>query len=378
MTLRQLHIYTPRLGVGGGELSLLRLAQGLARRGVDVSFVLHEMTPLAEQVAGELGLICLHARRTLQATRRLAASLQRHRPQALLSAFPHSNLAAVAARAWSGHRCPLVLSEHAPLSLQVRHMGTLGYRALPWLMPLAYPRADAVVAVSDGVREDLRQMSRQRVQPVVIHNPVLPADLAARMAAPVAHPWLNDPGLQVVMSLSRLSAEKDIPTLLRAFAVLAASQPQARLVIGGEGPERPALQALVAELGLAERVALVGLIANPFAWLARAKVFALASRFEGFGNVLVEALACGAAVVSTDCPVGPREILQGGRFGALVPVGDSAAMACALEAALAKGLPAGAREQAATFTEERTAAAYQALFEALLPGPQAAALGQAC
>jgi glycosyltransferase involved in cell wall biosynthesis len=369
--LQQLHVYTPKLGVGGGELSLLRLAEALSRRGVEVTFVLHEMTPLAEQARESLGVVCLQTNRTLSAVQRLAQSLRRQRPQALLSAFPHSNVAAVAARAWSGQRCPLVLTEHAPLSRQVQHMGGWRYRAMPALMRWLYPHADAVVAVSDGVRQDLQQLSGQKVQPLVIHNPVLPANLAVRMQAAVDHPWMNDPALEVVMSLSRLSPEKDIPMLLRAFATLAARRPQARLVIGGEGPQREALQRQIQTLGLIDRVALVGLLVNPFAWLARARVFALASQFEGFGNVLVEAMACGAAVVSTDCPVGPREILADGRLGALVPVGDAVAMAAAMEQALVQGPAPAAREAASGFTEERTAAAYQALLETLLNAPAA-------
>jgi glycosyltransferase involved in cell wall biosynthesis len=369
--LRQLHIYTPKLGVGGGELSLLRLAEALTRRGVEVTFVLHEMTPLAEQARESVGLICLETNRTLTAVQRLARSLRQHRPQALLSAFPHSNVAAVAAKAWAGVGCPLVLTEHAPLSRQVQHMGGWRYRAMPALMRWLYPRADAVVAVSEGVREDLHQLSGHRVQPLVIHNPVLPANLAVRMQAPVDHPWMNDPRLDVVMTLSRLSPEKDIPTLLRAFAALVQRRPNARLVIGGEGPEREALVRQISALGLMDRVALVGLLVNPFAWLAKARVFALASRFEGFGNVLVEAMACGAAVVSTDCPVGPREILADGRLGALVPVGDHLIMAAALEQALVQGPVLAARDCANGFTEERTAAAYQALLETLLNTPKA-------
>lgn len=367
MTLRDLFIYTPRLGVGGGELSLLRLAEGLARLGVQVTFVVHELTPLAQVRRPGVGVICLHSQRTLAAVLGLARCLRQHRPQALLAAFPHSNLAAVAARALARVPCTLVLSEHAPPRQQVAHMGGWRYSALPLLLRALYPRADAVVAVSQGVKVDLVGLSAGHLAPQVIYNPVLPADLTARMAGPAAHPWLETAGLEVVLALARLSDEKDLPTLLQAFALLAAVRPKARLVVCGEGPQRRALQALAQDLSVAPRVALVGVVANPFASLARARAFALSSRFEGFGNVLVEAMACGVPVVSTDCPVGPREILQDGRYGALVPVGDAPALAAALARALDGGQPEGARAFAQQFTEDRCAAAYRKLIETLLP-----------
>jgi glycosyltransferase involved in cell wall biosynthesis len=171
----------------------------------------------------------------------------------------------------------------------------------------------------------------------------------------------------VVLSVSRLSPEKDIPTLLDAFARLHQARPHSRLLLAGDGPDRARLQALVAQHGLQAVVQLPGRVAQPMAWMARADVFVLASQYEGFGNVLVEALASGVPVVSTDCPVGPREILQDGRYGRLVPVGDVAALALAMGQALDQGAqPAGAQAHAQQFTEARACAAYRALFDSLL------------
>jgi len=371
--LRRVMVYVPQLHMGGGETSMLRLAAALARAGLQVSLVVNRQGPGDLPVPPELGVISLGSPGTLGAVRRLAALLREHRPQVLLSGFPHTNLAAVAAVALAGVPCRCVLSEHAPLSQQISTQGGWRYRALPALVRWLYPKADAVVAVSGGVADDLRRLGGPGLKLEVIHNPVL--DNTHPPVTPLAdlHPWLLNPAVRVVLSVSRLSPEKDLPVLLLAFARLHARQPQLRLLMAGDGPERDRLQAWVDEHGLQAVVQLPGRVSQPMAWMAQAAVFALSSRFEGFGNVLVEAMAAGVPVVSTDCPVGPREILEDGRHGRLVPVGDAEALATALEAALAQGQPpASARQRAQLFTTARASRAYATLFERLL------AQGPAC
>ncbi len=369
--LRTVHIYLPVLAVGGGELSMMRLAEGMARRGVDVSFVLQSHDPSRLPPGLSTPVHCLHTHGSLNSVRALASHLQQHRPQALLSAFPHTNVAAAAARAWSGISSGvLVLSEHAPPTQQIQQQGGWRFKALPPLLRWAYPRADAVVGVSQGVCDDLQHLVGQGLKPRCIYNPVLPADLSARMAESVAHPWLSDPDVEVVMTLSRLAPEKGLATVLHAFARLAPQRPRARLLMVGDGSERAALQALAQQLGVARRCDWPGMVNQPFAWLARAKVFVLASHFEGFGNVLVEALACGLPVVSTDCPVGPREILQGGRHGALVPVGEPQPMARALALALEQGPNPAAQAHAMQFSESRATDAYLGVMRSCLAARQ--------
>jgi glycosyltransferase involved in cell wall biosynthesis len=383
---RRLAVYVPRLFLGGGELSMLRLAGALARQGhsqagagqLSVDLVVHslagaEMAPPAGVRVVELG-----SGGSLGSVRHLARWLRQARPRWLLSAFPHTNVSAVAAARLAGSGCLNIVSEHAPLSLQIQRQGTLRYRALPPLVRWAYPRAAAVVAVSAGVREDLLRLCGPALKLHTIANPVLDADAdapateaearaRARSVTPL-HPWLADAQLRVVLGVSRLSAEKDIPTLLRAFALLHAQHPHTRLLLAGEGPARAGLEALVAELGLGAVVALPGRIQGPRHWMAHAAVFALASQYEGFGNVLIEALASGCPVVSTDCPVGPREILEGGRFGRLVAVGDAAAMAAALQGSIDQpGLPPGALAHALQFTDAAACSAYLRLLDSLAP-----------
>jgi len=226
-----------------------------------------------------------------------------------------------------------VTSEHNPLSHQVVQRSkrwNWRWRFLPPLIRGVYPWADAIVAVSNGVADDLSStagIARKRI--TTIYNPVVTPGLQEKARATLNHPWFAPGSPPVVLGVGRLAAEKDFPTLLKAFARVRAVR-KARLMILGEGRERATLEALAHELGVATDVELPGFVDNPFAYMARAAVFVLSAVWEGFGNVVVEAMACGCPVVSTDCPSGPAEIMDGGAYGSLVPVGDDAALAKAI------------------------------------------------
>jgi glycosyltransferase involved in cell wall biosynthesis len=198
-----------------------------------------------------------------------------------------------------------------------------------------YPWADGIIAVSQGVADDLGQITRlssDRIQ--VIYNPIVLPELFTLAQEPVEHPWFKPGEPPVILGVGRLHPQKDFPTLIRAFAEVRKVQ-QARLMILGDGPERQALTTLVSELGLIEDVAFPGFVQNPYAYMSKAAVFVLSSAWEGLGNVLVEAMAIGTPVVSTNCESGPGEILDGGKYGRLVPVGDSRAIAQAITSVLA-------------------------------------------
>jgi glycosyltransferase involved in cell wall biosynthesis len=204
---------------------------------------------------------------------------------------------------------------------QTRH----AYRVIRFL----YPLADRVLTLTHGARDDLiANFFVPASKVTVMHsNAVLETDHADDSID-----GERTPGL--VVCVGRLSPEKDQETLIKAFALLPSTPPLYRLALAGDGPSRSALEALTRELGLTDRVQFLGNISDPFALLRTAEVAVCSSRYEGFGNAIVEALSCGTAVVSTDCPYGPREILNGGEFGDLVAVGDVAGMASAIEKAL--------------------------------------------
>ncbi|NLO89188.1 MAG: glycosyltransferase, partial [Clostridia bacterium] len=189
----------------------------------------------------------------------------------------------------------------------------------------------AVVAVSQGVADDLVKttgLMRELIK--VIYNPIVTPELLEKAKESIGHPWFKPGQPPVILSAGRLTAAKDFPTLIHAFARVRAER-LARLMILGEGEERPNLESLVRELGLESDVSMPEFVENPYAYMARAAVFVLSSAWEGFGNVLVEAMAVGTPVVSTDCPSGPAEILEGGKWGKLVPVGDVEKLAKALK-----------------------------------------------
>lgn len=319
---------------GGAERACLRLAGGMvaAGRAVDLVLVKGEGAYLKDVPAG-VNLTVLDRPRVFHAIPALAAHIRRTRPAAVLSALTHMNVATLAATTLAGTGARVVVSERNQISEKSREAQGAWKRALYRATPLAYRAADRVVAVSDGVASDLVQFARLAQDHVrVIYNPVFSADVEARAAHPPAHPWFTPGGPPIVLAVGRLHRQKGFDTLIRAFGI-ARAELDCRLVILGEGGERQALEKRAEESGLAYDIDLPGFCDNPFALMARAGAFVLSSRWEGFPNALIEAMACGAPVIATDCPSGPREIMEGG-IAPLVPVDDAEALGAALIATL--------------------------------------------
>jgi glycosyltransferase involved in cell wall biosynthesis len=253
---------------------------------------------------------------------------------ALISAMEVFNAMAVIAVKLARSRTPIIATSHFHLTTHAQYSPQLHDRLLPCLVARFYPACEAIVAVSEGVAADLRRvagLSREHVR--VIHNPVAVPECSVDGSLQTPHPWLRPSEPPVVVSAGRLTTQKDYPTLVRAFTQVATRR-AVRLIILGEGPERNKLERLITALGIQDSVLMPGFVADPFTYFRAARAFVLASRWEGFGMVIAEALACGCPVVSTDCPSGPAEILEHGRYGTLVPVGDEIAMARAIEATL--------------------------------------------
>ncbi len=344
---RRLAILISFSGEGGVERMVLNLLEGLADTGVAVDLLaIRAESAHLDRLPPDVRLIDLGVRHTGLAVLPVAGYLRRERPAAMLAAKDRAIRAAILARRLAGWHGRLVgrMGTNLSAALAGRSAATRWLRTAP--MRALYGGVDRVIAVSEGVAEDtLRVTGLPASQVVVVRNPVVSSHLTELAAAPCPHPWLQATGVPVILAAGRLTEQKDFATLLCAFARLRTETP-VRLIILGEGRLRGALDGLARQLGVSDDVALPGFAANPYAWMSRASQFVLSSAWEGSPNVLTEALALGVPAVSTDCPSGPREVLAGGRYGVLVPVGDAAGLAEAMRDTLAAPLPAATLRQA--------------------------------
>jgi len=362
---RRIAVFLQDLYGGGAEHVMLRLASGMAEQGRAVDLVLvRREGAFAGKVPPSVRIIELGTRRTINSVLALGRYLRRERPAVLMTALVHVNIAALLARLTAPGTTRVVLTEHNQISMNIPPSPSATLRFAYRLVPLLYPRASRIIAVSDGVADDLSRFSgveRNRID--VVQNPVVTPEMAALADEPVDHPWFAPGEPPVILGVGRLSDQKDFATLLRAFALVRSRRP-ARLVILGEGGYRAELEQLVAQLGIGADVDLPGFAGNPFAYMSKASLFVLSSKFEGLPGALIEAMACGTPVVATDCPSGPREILEGGSLGGLVPVGDPESLATAIGAALDQPTPPDRlRAKAAEYTVDRAVSRYLALLE---------------
>ena len=336
---KKLAIFLPSLYGGGAERVMLRVAEGILARGNFVDLVLAKVAgPYLAEIPKSARLIDLKASRVLSSLPSLVRYLRKERPDTMLSGI-HANVIALWARSLACAQTRVVISIHDTLSYQTRYNTDLRVRLEPWLTKVFHRWADGIIAVSAGVADDLSRMTRIPRNIIrVIYNPVITPEMRAISQVPIEHPWFKHGEPPVILATGHLTAKKDFPTLIKAFSLVRETR-EARLLILGEGIERTAIEALVKQLGLRQDVGLPGFVVNPYPYMAQARVFVLSSIWEGLPTVLIEALFCGAPVVSTDCPNGPREILRDGQYGQLVPVGDSVNMAKAIEKALAGKMP---------------------------------------
>ena len=337
----RISLFVPSLRGGGAERILLGLATGFSQRGIPVDLIMVRAEgEYLNQVPKEVRLVDLDSHRTAASFLKLVRYLRRERTSALLSTLAHGNVVALVAKLILLGRLRVVVRVENTFSEVLRNSAFKQRQTLR-LLKLLLPAADGIVAISEGVADDLRELVPGASHKIItIYSPVVWPNHTEKTAVPVQHPWLLCGSAPVILSAGRLTTVKDHATLLRAFAEVIRSRP-ARLVILGVGPERDNLLELARRIDVSQYVDLPGFEINPFPYMSRSKVFVLSSRYEGFANVLPEAMACGTPVVSTDCRSGPREILEDGKWGRLVPVGDWGAMAEAILETLDNPVPAG-------------------------------------
>lgn len=352
-------ILIPSFGTGGAEKVGVNLANAFGEEGREVDLVaISPVGQYRELVSPAVSIVDLNASRGRYSIIPLRQYLRAARPTVLLSVLRRPNIyAAVASLGIRG--LALYFREASPL-LDLRGGGLVA-RSMPVLMRHAYRRASGIIANSPATRDDLVRYGVCDAERItVLPNPVLPREHAPLSSEEPPHPWLRDPDLKVVLSVGGLRREKNQRLLIDTFAGVAADEPSARLVILGEGPERKRLEERVRTWRLDGRVVLHPVVSNPYPFYAGAAVFVLTSSWEGFGNVLVEALSAGIPVVCSDCPGAPRWILGEGRFGDLVPPDDVDATAAAILRAIRgpRPDPAPLVARAEKFGIDRVAAAY--------------------
>jgi glycosyltransferase involved in cell wall biosynthesis len=320
--------FLPSLEGGGAERVVVNLIKEFIKRGIGIDLVLaNAKGPYLKEIPKEARVFNLKASRVLCAVFNLIRYLKSEKPVIFVSSLTHSNIVAIIAKKISGIKTKTFVREDTTLSLAYLNSHSLKVKIMPFLTNIFYCYTDLVIAVSKGVKDDLVRFAKLPEDKIeVIYNPIITLDLFTKAKESVDHPWFAPNSVPIILGVGRLTKAKDFPTLLKAFA-LVRKEIDSRLVILGEGEERKNLENLARDLGIEDYIWLPGFVDNPYKYMSKASVFVLSSIFEGLPTVLVEALALGCPVISTDCPSGPKEILESGNFGKLVPVGDYIALA---------------------------------------------------
>lgn len=322
--------FLPTLHGGGAEKVVLALTNGFIERGISVDLILINIEgEYLNQINPEVNVIDLKQTRALNAVIPLVKYLQEFKPSVLISHMSRANLAAIIAKTCARVDTSLILVEHNTLSATQSKL----FRAklFPFFMKLLYPKAEKIIGVSQAASRDLeKSLSLKAGSITTIYNPVVDNALGLKAKQSLKHQWLAPGSPPVFLTVGRLTEQKDFYTAINAFAMVRKKIPS-RLIILGEGELRPQIEELIYTLDIAQDVHMAGFVQNPYAYMSQAAAFILSSRWEGLGNVLIEAMACGTPVISTDCPHGPKEILEDGKYGPLVPVGDANALANAMQ-----------------------------------------------
>ncbi len=365
MNLQHISILLPHLAGGGAERVSIDLAREFSKQGHVVEFVLMSATgEFLQEVIREFSVVNLNTPKSRSVPLALSHYLRQKQPKALIVNMWPLTTMAVVAHLLSGSRSRLLLVEHCALSQQYATWGWVHNQVMRLSMMVSHRLARHVAAVSAGSAEDIAALAalpKQRVR--VLHNPIpqRPAPLAAEIAS-VEEIWACEKG-QRFLTVGTLKTQKNHGLLLRAFAEL--DQSSARLMLLGKGPGEQMLRDLSASLGIQDRVIFAGFHADPSPFYATADLFVLSSDYEGLPTVIIEALSFGVPVLSTDCPAGPAEILENGRWGRLVPVGDCAALAQAMAQALSDPVDREAlKRRANEFAPEIAAKKYLQLLAA--------------
>lgn len=356
-------LFISNLKTGGAQRVAVNLANGLSELGHAVDLILvNQVGNLQSDLDNSINIVNLNSSGVHYSVPKLVNYLNSNNPDALVSFMTYINVFSLMANNISSSNTDLILTEHN--NPKNRGSGFVENMIVTFAK-YGYKYADSVVAVSNGVRDNFKKEIAD-VDIDVIYNPIVSDSIHEMASEPVDHDWLKDQSKQVILSAGRHVPQKDFSTLIKSFNNIE-SNGDVRLILLGDGPSKTKLKKQVDGLGLEESVDFPGFVDNPFKYMANADVFVLSSAWEGFGNVLVEAMACGCPVVSTNCESGPSEILEGGKYGQLVPVGDHQTMAKSIEKTLSDPIDERIiKERSEQFSVENISSEYDKLIQKVL------------
>ena len=362
------------MDVGGAEKCLVNILDNLDRNIFEIALVLgNKKGGLLAEVPEDIPIINLSCNRISRSFFKLVSYLKKEKPDILVSMLDHTNLVAVAAKIFSLTKTKVVIIEQTTFSRIVKTAESFNKKImavliLPYLLRIIYPRADCIVGCSNGVTEDLKRIIKnKKVFLKTIYLPAYGNRIFGLSKVGDDHAWFHDGFSKVILAVGRLIKAKDYPNLLRSFKRVLASEPNAKLIILGSGPELENLKKITLELEISSKVDFLGTQMNPYKYMSKCAVFALSSVREGFAMVIVEAMACGAPVVATNCQSGPGEIIQDGVNGLLVqPMSDGllseALIKILKDSQLALRLSEDGMKRAKYFSAELKVKEYEQLF----------------
>jgi glycosyltransferase involved in cell wall biosynthesis len=360
---------------GGTERVFVNVVNNIGARIKPVVVVLESKEGLAYDIKGDLEVYYLYKKNRWDVFRliiRLSSIMRKERPESIISFGYYANQLVIFARCISGLKMPVCISERTDTASSLKKMNFQVVRRL--LLKITYSMADKIIAVSKGTKNSLvNHFGMREARVIVIYNPVDLDKIRVLFSERVDHPWFTEKGVLIIIAVGRFVNQKGFPHLVKAFSMVVNKIRMARLVILGEGSERQRLENLVLELGLKDKVNLLGYQQNPYKFMAKSYLFVLSSLYEGFPNVVLEAMACGVPVIATSCPSGPEEIITDGINGYLVAVGDVDALAGAIlkllkDDSLRRLLAENGRKRVEDFRLEKMVAEYERALEEMACG----------
>ena len=364
-----LAIFAPTLKGGLGRV-ITNLAIGFNKKGWLVDLIsVSASGPYLKELPVSIKVIDFRLNRTSKSLLKLATYLRKTKPKILLSASYHANVTALWAKLLARVETKVFISEHIALSKALEDLNPLKRLIMRSLIKFSYPLANGIVSVSNDATDDIIKITKlSRGEVRVIYNPVVTSKLYEYSEELIDERFntIFNSGSPVILAVGRLTRQKDFQTLIKAFS-LVKKKINSKLLILGEGEERPILENLADKFNLKENIFLPGFILNPYPLFKKANVFVLSSAWEGLPTVLIEAITLGIPVVSTNCPSGPMEILENGKYGKLVPVGDVNALAKAIVETLNNPIdPQLLKSRAKDFSLEKSVKKYEKIFQETL------------